>query len=129
MTHFNKVAILALAIPTLGACQFYARSADDYASATKEVLAQKEDQIKSCYDDVLASDAKAKGIVAVNFTVEAKTGAIKDPAIDSEQTTAPESLQQCVLSAMNGLVLDPPDQRQGVASFAYDFSANEAKQL
>ena len=59
MTHFNKVAILALAIPTLGACQFYARSADDYASATKEVLAQKEDQIKSCYDDVLASDAKA----------------------------------------------------------------------
>lgn len=129
MTHHMKLTLLAFVGISQVACQFYARSAEDYSSATKELLASKEQEIKTCYDALLAKDEKAHGVVAVNFTVAAKTGVIEDPTIDSEQTTAPEPLQHCVLEAMKGLTLDPPDAREGVASFAYDFSANAPRQL
>jgi hypothetical protein len=41
-------------------------------------------------------------------------------------TTAPEPLGQCVITAINGLTLDPPDERDGIASFVYEFKAAPA---
>jgi len=80
-------------------------------------------------DSVLKQDQKAGGVVAVNFTVEAKTGAIVDPKVDEKNTTASEPVSACVVDNMAGLKIDPPDQREGQASFAYNFKANKAKQL
>ncbi len=124
----TSIALLLLSSFAWG-CSYYARSAEDYQKETTELLSSKSDELKACYDDVLKKKKKASGVVAVDFTVEAKTGAILDPTINEEKTTAPKKLQQCVLTAMEGLALDPPDQRTGVASFTYEFVPNEPKQL
>lgn len=108
-------------------CSFYARSPAEYSEETTKLLETKSEELKSCYDEVLESDGKAKGLVAVDFLVEAKTGAIKEATVDKAKTTAPESLQKCVLTVMDGLTLDPPDQREGKASFSYNFETGEAK--
>lgn len=129
MNQTKKIALVLLGASAAWGCQFHARSPEDYSKETKQLLASKSDELKSCYDQVLAEDAKAGGVVAVNFKVAPKTGEIVDPAIDAEKTTAPEPLGECVITAMKGLKLDPPDQREGLASFSYDFKANKAKQL
>lgn len=123
-----KIALIVLACSAAVGCQFNARSAEDYQAETTKLLESKADQLKSCYDEVLKSDSAATGTVTVNFSVEPNTGAIINPAVDAKMSTAPEALQTCVITAMEGLKLDPPDAREGVASFTYDFTANEPKQ-
>lgn len=108
-------------------CSFYARSPAEYSQETTKLLETKSEQLKSCYDEVLEKESGAHGVVAVDFRVEAKTGAILEPTVDKAKTTASEPLQQCVLSVMEGLKLDPPDQREGKASFSYNFETGEAK--
>ena len=130
MTAHIKLSGLVLGAAFLAGCQFYARAPEDYSQETKELLVtQNGDEIKACYDKILENDKDAEGIVAVDFTVEAKTGKITDPKINEEKTTAPTELQKCVLDTMDGLALDPPDQREGVASFEYEFQPNAPKQL
>jgi len=124
MKKIQLCSVALLATLTFG-CSFNARSAEDYASETTALLKTKEAQLKGCYDEVLKTDPKASGIVAVHFTVAPKTGEIKDATIDKDATTAPEALGQCVLDAMAGLKLEPPDAREGKASFSYDFAPNE----
>lgn len=113
----------------LGGCQFYARSPEDYAKETEGLLATKSEDIKSCYDKVLKKDKDAAGVVAINFKVEKKTGNVIEPTVDDAKTTAPKALSKCVIKAMEGLTLDPPDQRDGMASFEYEFKANPPRQL
>jgi hypothetical protein len=125
----KSIALVILASAAGWGCSFYARSAEDYQKETEALLASKSDELKSCYDKVLERKPKAAGTVAVDFTVEAKTGAILDPKVNEERSTAPKGLQSCVLAAMEGLALDPPDQRTGVASFTYEFTPNEPQQL
>lgn len=124
----TSIALLLLSSLAWG-CSYYARSADDYQKETEKLLASKNDELKACYDDFLTQKKKAEGTVVVDFTVEAKTGKILDPKVDKEKSTAPKKLQKCVLTAMEGLALDPPDQRTGVASFTYEFKPNKPKQL
>jgi len=113
---------------TLG-CQFYARAPEDYAKETEALIATKSEDLKSCYDKVLKKKKKAEGLVAVTFKVEHKTGKIVDTKVDEEKTTAPDALAKCVVETIDGLTLDPPDQRDGMASFEYEFKANPPKQL
>jgi hypothetical protein len=40
-----------------------------------------------------------------------------------ESTAAPE-LGQCIVSALEGLQLDPPDEREGDATFVWEFAKN-----
>ncbi len=129
MKTIRFIGAALLVSVSLAGCQFNARSAEDYQKETKKLLQSKKKQIKSCYDEVLKKDKKAKGVVAVTFTVAPKTGAIENAKLDEKKTTAPEALGQCVLSALEGLALDPPDAREGAASFEYEFKANEPKQL
>lgn len=125
MKKFQLFAVAALAMSAFG-CSFHARSAEDYESDTTALLKTKEAQLKSCYDEVLKTNPQASGVVSVHFAVEAKTGEIKDATLDKEATTAPDALGQCVLDAIAGLKLEPPDQRTGKASFSYDFLPNES---
>jgi hypothetical protein len=114
---------LASASLSLAACSgsFYARSPDDYRTATRALLESKESNFKQCYQDVLTSTPDAAGTVAVTFVVEEKTGKILTPS-SLPESTAPEPLRECVVRSLDGLALDPPDQRKGVATMTFDFA-------
>jgi hypothetical protein len=112
-----------LATPALGACSFeyHARSPEDYRAATRALLESKQSDFTNCYAGVIKATPDAKGTVAVSFVVEEKTGKIVTPK-SLPESTAPDALQQCVVNGLNGLALQPPDQRKGVATMTFDFS-------
>jgi hypothetical protein len=122
---FVKLGLVALFASVTG-CQFYARSPEDYRDATQKVLDTKAADIKACYDAALKGQKDLQGKVSVQFTVEAETGKIKDVKVDPAGTTAPETLSSCVTTSLNGLVLQPPDKRDGQATWVYDFTAQPA---
>jgi hypothetical protein len=106
----------------ISGCEFHARSPEDYQAATRALLESRSSQIKSCYDNVLKSDKKAAGTVVVKFTVMEETGAITDAQV-AEGTTASPAVGQCIVTALDGLALDPPDERKGDATFVWEFVA------
>ena len=99
---------------------FYARSPDDYRKATRTLLESKESDFKSCYENVIKQTPDAQGSVVVQFTVEQKTGKILNAA-SLPSSTAPGPLRACVVNGLSAMKLDPPDQRQGVATMTFDF--------
>ncbi len=119
---FVKLGLVALFASVTG-CQFYARSPEDYRDETQKVLDTKAADVKACYDAALQGAPELQGRVSVQFTVEAETGKIKDVKVDPAGTTAPETLSGCVTTALSGLTLDPPDKRDGIATWVYDFTA------
>ena len=118
----SMLGLTALALSITAACAV--RDAQMFADDTTAVLQTRTPQIKVCYDEALKTDQAAAGTVVVAFTVEKKTGAIIDPQIVPERTTAPESLGQCVLGSISGLALDPPDQNEALGVFTWSFQAN-----
>ena len=119
MLRLSRLAALGLVV---GGCSFYARSPDQYRDDTSTLLSSKSAELNTCYDNAVKAEPTAAGKVTVQFTVETKTGKIKDVAADASRTTAPPSLVSCVVTALNGLVLAPPDQRDGKATFEYEFA-------
>jgi hypothetical protein len=118
-------ALVAFAAMAAG-CSFHARSPEDYAKETQAILETKSGDIKKCYDEALKKDAKLTGKVTVNFTVKAETGELTSVTVDAANTTAAEPLPSCVTTALAGLKLAPPDARDGLASYAWDFQASAA---
>ena len=117
----KSVAISSLAL-VVGGCSFIARSPDQYRDDTSNLLSTKSAQLNPCYDNAVKTEPSAAGKVTVVFTVEKKTGTISGVTPDPARTTAPQSLVTCVVTALNGLVLNPGDQRDGKATFEYDFA-------
>ncbi len=113
------IASLALVV---GGCSFIARSPDQYRDDTSNLLSTKSGELNACYDNVVKTEPNAAGKVTVQFTVEKKTGKISNVTADPARTTASQSLVSCVVTAINGLVLNPVDQRDGQATFEYDFA-------
>lgn len=113
----------SLLVSSMSACSFHARGPDEYKRVTRELVDTRGSAIKSCYDVELASNPAAGGTVVVAFTVEKKSGRIVG-AEAADGTTASQALSSCVLSAIDGLQLDPPDRRDGLASFTWEFKAN-----
>ncbi len=111
------ISVLALS----SACSFYARSPEDYRTETRKVLEQRSDQIKGCYDGVLKQNPNAAGTVIVHFTVKEETGMITAAEVLPD-STAPTELGQCIVQALDGLQLDPPDEREGDATFMWEFA-------
>lgn len=118
----TSIAIAFIAAMS-AACSFVARDTETYKNDTRSVLEGKTSGIVNCYDAALASNPAQSGNVVVTFVVEKKTGAITNVSADPNQSTAPEGLQQCVVTALDGLVLDPADQREGQATFSWTFTA------
>jgi hypothetical protein len=121
------IAPLLLTVVSTG-CSFYARDAEDYKKVTRELVETKNTSIKDCYDVALATNETVSGSVVINFTVEKKTGKIMNPVFDPK-SSAPADLSQCVVSAIDGLILDPPDAREGQATFTWNLEAAPPKQL
>lgn len=123
----STVTVLtASLLGVLAGCEYHARSAEDYRSVTRDLIATRTSQIQSCYDSALKSNKEAQGTVTVHFLVQEDTGALSDiEALPS--STAPEALQQCVVTALDGLVLQPPDARKGDATFSFEFTSSGVK--
>ncbi len=110
-----------VAVATLSAgCA--ARSDDIYAQDVTKVFNAQGSQLTDCQAQAVKQDMNAAGTVAVKFKVKEKTGAFVDPTIVPEQTTAPESLQQCVLTVIPSLKLTPGDNRPADATYEFVFS-------
>ncbi len=118
---FCYAAVPAL-VALLSGCTFYARSPVQYRDDTSNLLATRSAELNACYDNAAKANPAISGKVTVRFTVEKKTGRIMNAAADPSRTTAPQPLIDCVLTSVNGLVLTPPDQRDGDATFEYDFA-------
>lgn len=124
MKNLLAKAVLSGAVMSSVACSFHARSPDDYRDVTQALLETRAPAIKQCYDAALRGQPDLQGSVVVAFTVQSETGNVIDASVAPEGTTAPEALQQCVLTALSGLTLDPPDARDGHATFTYEFAIN-----
>jgi len=121
--------LLLTASAVMPGCSCLARDAETYRADTRTVLETRNDAIKTCYDDALKADPALDGNVVVKFKVEKKTGKLLDIGVDPARTRAPEALSHCIVKALDGLALEPVDQRQGDATFSWSFKANPPKQL
>jgi uncharacterized membrane protein len=125
-----KKSLISLVLVSLAAlsagCSFAARSPEMYAADTQKVLETKTADIKKCYDDALKGKQDLAGRVTVKFTVKTETGELTSVQIDPANTTAPEPLPSCVTAALQGLKLTPPDEKEGLATFTWEFQAAAA---
>jgi hypothetical protein len=125
MKSLSLITVIVLAAGAMGcSTQFVMRDTDTYRQDTRMLLSTKNGEIKACYDTQLKADPKTSGSIVVNFKLEAETGKVLNVQLDETKSMAPEALKQCVLKAMDSLVLDPPDQNEGVASFSWEFRVN-----
>jgi outer membrane biosynthesis protein TonB len=106
---------------TLAATGCAARSAEMYRDETRKLLETKQGAIQACYDEALKASPTAIGKVVVRFTVKSDTGVISDAKVLKKQSTASDALGACVVKAIEGLKLDPPDERDGDATFSWEF--------
>ncbi len=102
------------------ACTYMARGPEDYKHDTRAVLETRNADIKACYDAELKKNKDLSGKVIVHFSVEPETGVIKEAMVLPE-SSAPPALGTCIVDALSGLVLDPPDEREGDATFVWEF--------
>lgn len=123
-----RISIPALAALALAAaaCTGTSRGLEAYRNDTTSLLNTRRAELATCYNDALRTDARAHGTVTVEFVVEKSTGTISHAAVDAARSNAPAPLGQCVVHAIDGLVLAPPDRNEGRATFVYEFKANPA---
>jgi hypothetical protein len=124
-----QTALLTTLALTVGfvssACSFIARDTPTYERDTSALLDTRSGQLQACYDQELARNPDMAGKLTVTFTVEKKTGKVTQLAWDKSRTTVSDSLATCVVTAIDGLELAQPDQRDGVATFSYTFRNNK----
>jgi hypothetical protein len=108
-----------LVAATLSSCAV--RNAEMYRDDTRKLLETRQTGLQACYDAELQTHPDAAGKVIVRFTVKDDTGKVVDPMVDDLLSTPNRTLRGCVLDALKGLVLDPPDERNGDATFVWEF--------
>jgi hypothetical protein len=121
----RNILLLGILCLPMG-CSFMARGPADYKKDTRQVIETKNEDIKACYDAALEDNSTTSGMVVAHFTVEKETGVFKDVAIDEKESKAPESLKACIKENIEGLVLKPEDERDGKATFVWQFDAPPA---
>jgi hypothetical protein len=122
MTTCKPLSLLAAGVLAgLAACAGPQRNVATYRTDTASLLESRSQELKSCYEGALQGDTQLAGTVTVQFVVAPETGKIKNPAIDPTRSTATPALGECVLKAIDGLVLAPPDRNEGRATFTYEF--------
>lgn len=115
-----RIEGLAL-IASIAACAGTARAPDIYRRDTQKLLEARTGQIKTCYEAALKDNASAAGTITLRFVVEKKTGKFASVTVDPAKSSAPEPVTLCLLDAINGLKMDPPDPNEGQATFTYEF--------
>ena len=123
-----RIALPAIAalVTAAAACTGTSRGLEAYRDDTTTLLNTRRGELATCYNDALKTDAQAHGTVTVQFVVEKSSGTIGHATVDAARSSAPPALGQCVVHAVDGLVLAPPDRNEGRATFTYEFKANPA---
>jgi hypothetical protein len=116
----NLILPCALLAGAVG-CSLTARGPEQYRDDTQALLETRRPAIKECYDAALKSSPTSEGRVTVRFTLASETGKIVDAKVDETSSTAPEAVRGCVLKVLDGLVLSPPDDQDGHATFVWEF--------
>jgi hypothetical protein len=123
-THLIFCLSVLAPLTALG-CHGAIRIGDAYRDDTAKLLAaQANPRIHDCFDGMVKTTPGPKslqGTTTVHFIVAKETGLITDVTVIPESTTAQPPVAQCVVSALNGLKLDPPDGVDGDATFAWEF--------
>lgn len=97
------------------------RNAELYRDDTRRLLETKRPVLQACYDAELQTHPTANGKVIVRFTVEKGTGKLLNPQVDDLLSTPNRTLRGCVLDSLKGLTLEPVDDRNGDATFTWEF--------
>ena len=118
-------SLLVLGIAATG-CSFAVRAPANYRDDTQALLETRNPQIKACYDDALKVSKEQQGKVTVHFVVAKETGSLTNITAVPAGTTASEPLTKCVVNSLEGLQLQPPDEKDGDATFVYDFTVGPA---
>ena len=122
MTKIVKV-LGSFALLAIVGCQFNARSPEQYRDDTQALILANSPAIEQCYTAALQQDKSLAGQVKVTFVVEPETGRVVNPQADP---SAPPALGQCVVQVLGGLTLAPPDEREGQATWLFDFQPRPA---
>jgi hypothetical protein len=120
--HKSTFLIFTTAFAIVAGCSFIARDTETYKAENRSLLETKTSDVRACYDAALATNPSLKGDVVISYTIEKKTGKLSNMTLLTDKTTAPEGLQNCVMSAVEGLTFPKPDRRDGVVqSFTWSF--------
>lgn len=126
----NKILTTAALLAPLAsvACGGAIREGDAYRDDTAKMLqAQANPRIQECFQGLVKSTPgpeKLAGTTTVHFVVAKETGAVTNPTIVPSGTTAQDPVNQCVLTALNGAKLAPPDNVDGDATFDWQFTVS-----
>jgi hypothetical protein len=123
--HFFIVPI-ALLVPLASiACGGAIREGNAYRDDTSKLIeTQANPKIHDCFDSMVKTTpgpASLAGKTTVHFIVAKETGLITNASVVAESTTAQPPVAQCVVSALNGIKLEPPDGVDGDATFTWEF--------
>lgn len=121
MTLAARIGLVALLVGAATGCA--ARSDSYYARDVQALLETKGSDVSNCWSGVRATDPAAAGRVTVNFRVEEDTGNITNAALNAEETSASEAVSQCVLNSLQGLALQPGDNRPANAKYTWELPA------
>ena len=120
--YFFGLCLLSLAAVGCGGA---IRVGDAYRDDTaKLITAQANPRIHDCFDGMVKTTPGPKslqGTTTVHFTVSKDSGLITNPTVVPESTTAQPPVAQCVVSSLQGLKLDPPDNVDGDATYTWEF--------
>jgi hypothetical protein len=120
--YFFCLSLLALAAVGCGGA---IRVGDAYRDDTaKLITAQANPRIHDCFDGMVKTTPGPKslqGTTTVHFIVAKETGIITNATVVPESTTAQPPVAQCVVAALQGLKLDPPDGVDGDATYTWEF--------
>jgi hypothetical protein len=120
--YFFGLCLLSLAAVGCGGA---IRVGDAYRDDTaKLITAQANPRIHDCFDGMVKTTPGPKslqGTTTVHFTVAKDSGLITNPTVVPESTTAQPPVAQCVVSSLQGLKLDPPDNVDGDATYTWEF--------
>ena len=105
---------------------------ETYLDARSVAVQAEQREENGLYTDIAPAvgktlEAEDAGLVVLSFKVAAKTGKLEKPEVDTTRTTAPTEVADCVVSAIEGLELEEPDQYDGEITLAWKFSVGKPR--
>ena len=116
-----STSALGLLLASSAGCSYLARDTDRYRADTSALLDTRTAELQACYNQELRRNRDVIGTLTVTFTVEKETGKLTQLEWDRNRSTVSETLATCAITALAGLSLDEPDQRDGEATFKFSF--------
>jgi hypothetical protein len=117
LTRTTGVVLLLV----LCACSFVARGPTQYREDVDTLIDQRTPQITQCYADHIGGDPPMVGNLVLDLTVSRHTGEVGQVVVVESETTVSDEMAECVQLALVGLRLEPPDWRDGQATYRWVF--------